>query len=72
MSVESDKARTCTEVLMCAMESFGESELKAIVVLYVDEGGDVVILRNASHTQTIGLCEYGRQIAIRHMFREDQ
>lgn len=70
MSLESDKARTCTEVLMQAMEEFGESEAKAVVILFVDEAGDAVIMRNASNTQTIGLCEYGKESAMRRIFQD--
>lgn len=67
-----DAGRTCSEILFAALEEFTKAEAKHVVVLFSDENDDAVMIRNATHTQTIGLCDYGIQCARRGLFRGDE
>ena len=58
---DDDKIPTCTELLIKALEDFGVAEPSSLVLLYTNHDGELVLMRNATHTQLIGLCEYGKQ-----------
>lgn len=64
----SDEIPSCTDILIKALEDFGIAEPASLVLLYTNNEGEIVLTRNASHTQAIGLCEYGKQAALRRIF----
>jgi hypothetical protein len=68
LTTNEDKIPSCTDILIQALEDFGIAEPTSLVLLYTNKDGELVITRNASHTQTIGLCEYGKECAIRRIF----
>lgn len=71
MADEPEAIPTCTELLIKALEDFGVAEPTSLVLLYTNKDGELVLMRNATHTQLIGLCEYGRQAGLRRIFSED-
>lgn len=68
---EEDSIPTCTELLIKALEDFGTAEPTSVVILYTNQEGELIMMRNATHTQLIGLCEYGKQAGLRRIFETD-
>ena len=64
------ETRSSPDVLIQALEEFGKSEAKAVVVIFTDEANEIVIMSNASRSQWIGLCEYGKQSIIHRIFKD--
>lgn len=62
--------RSSTDILMNALEEFGKSEAKSVMVIWTDEAGDVCICSNATRTQGLGFCAYVKESIIREMFSE--
>ena len=56
--------RTGTETLIAAMEEFGQSEPKAVVVIYANEDGEVLISGNTGKCMALGLIETGKAIIL--------
>jgi hypothetical protein len=57
--------QTGTEVLVRAMEDFGVSEPRAVVVLYTNEDDDVVCHTNVKRVEAVGLLEVAKDLVLR-------
>lgn len=66
-----DAARSCTQILIEALEEFGEIEPKTLVLIYINEDGELILKRNANHTQLIGMCDAGKEMGRRAIFGAD-
>jgi hypothetical protein len=71
--IESDKTQdiNCTDLLMGVLEEFGNCEAKSVIVLYLNENDEIILRRNTGNSLTIGLCDYGKQVSRRCIFKED-
>lgn len=65
-----DATRTCSEVLFAALEEFAKSEATSVLVIFTDEGGDLVIMRNANDSHALGMCEFAKQRILHRIFSE--
>ena len=50
--------RTPTETVINVLETFGEDEPRAVIIIYTTEGGDLVwSISDQHYTPYIGMCE---------------
>ena len=63
---------TGTDVLIKAMEEFGNSEPTAVMVVFSSQNGDMDILSNCSQLTTIGLAEYAKDRCLRQLGARSQ
>ena len=57
---------TATEIMVKAMEDFGQSEPNVLMVLYTTESGGVVCHSNAKRIEAIGLLEVTKDMIMRN------
>jgi hypothetical protein len=58
--------RTPSETVMGAMEAFGECEPKRVILIWVDEGGDLCWSRSApmGHSEIVGMLECVKAVVL--------
>ncbi len=67
----SEKMPTATEVLVEAMESFGESEPEVVLVLYTNAEGNLVWKTNTdSIAMKLGMMMYAEACMLNRIFKD--
>jgi hypothetical protein len=61
---------TSTDFLVQVMEHFAKSEPKTLLLVWVDEGGDVNMTNHGSVMDVVGLAEYAKATALRRIFEQ--
>jgi hypothetical protein len=51
---------TSTDLLMKAMEKFGDSEPVACLIIWTDINGDIQFASNSPMSHIMGMCEYAK------------
>jgi len=68
---KNDSEMTCSEILFRALEDFNKSEAKSLVLIYINDKDELMLLRNTSNSQALGLCDYARESILRAIFGAD-
>jgi len=63
---------TGSDLMIEVMGRFNEGEPQAVMVVWTDENGDVCCKTNCSHTQSIGMAEYAKALAISAIMESKQ
>jgi len=56
--------RTANETVISAMEEFSVAEPKAVVIIFTDENGDVIIKGNTGKCLALGLIENAKHMIL--------
>ena len=59
---EQEERLTATEVVMKALEDFGESEATSIMVLYINKDEDIVCHSNMKRVEAVGILEVAKNL----------
>jgi hypothetical protein len=65
MNKTAHRDRTPSEVLIETLETFGESECKKVLVVFVDANDDVVIESNVRRLEALGMLEMSKDMILR-------
>jgi len=60
-----DDSKSATEILMSAMEDFGGSEPRAIIVIFSNEDEDIIIRSNMRRAEAVGFCEIAKDMILK-------
>jgi hypothetical protein len=63
--------KTATEILVEAMEAFGQSEPVSVVVLWRDRTDVMHLIHNSSSYEVVALTEIGKHMTIQQMVLGD-
>lgn len=56
--------RTANETVISAMEEFSTSEPKAVVIIFTDHNGDIIIKGNTGKCLALGLIENAKHLIL--------